>query len=171
MRRLVALVAWLASVPLAASALTLAPMSLGQMTEASELVVRARCVDRAATRTDDGAIESVVRFEVLETAKGTAEGVVEIREPGGTVDGTEMVVPGAPRSRVGDEAVLFLERAPDDTLRVVGMALGYLPVVTAGPGASRVRVSPHLGPGFEAGGLRPVTDVLTRVRTLAERPR
>ncbi len=85
--------------------------------------------------------------------------------------GTEMVVPGAPRSRVGDEAVLFLEHAPDGTLRVVGMALGHLPVVTTAPGVGRVRVSPHLGPGFESGGMRPVSDVMTRVRRLAERPR
>lgn len=158
--------------PSVVAALTVAPMSLGQMTSAAETVVRARCIDRTATKTDDGAIESVVRFEVLEVAKGSPSDTVEVREPGGEVDGTEMVVPGAPRSSAGDEAVLFLERGPKGDYRVVGMALGYLPVVTASPGPSRVRVSPHLSadvggePG--KGGLRPVRDVMTRVRRLAD---
>jgi len=163
----IAITTWAAS----ASALTLAPMSLEQMTTASEAVVRARCVDRTATRGDDGAIESVARFEVVDVAKGSPPSIVEVRQLGGKLDGTEMVVPGAPLSEPGDEALLFLERGPNGGYRVVGMALGYLPVVSTSPGPSRVRVSPHLGAGFESGGLRPVTDVLTRVRRLAETDR
>lgn len=168
-RLLLAFVMTSSAVP--ASALTLAPMSLEQMTSASEAVVQARCVDRTATRGDDGAIESVVRFEVVDVAKGSPPPVVEVRQLGGKLDGTEMVVPGAPLSEPGDEALLFLERGPRGAYRVVGMALGYLPVVSTSPGASRVRVSPHLGAGFETGGLRPVTDVMTRVRRLAETSR
>ncbi|MDG2305386.1 MAG: hypothetical protein P8R42_12210 [Candidatus Binatia bacterium] len=161
----------LLSMPVVAWALTLAPMSLDQMTAASEVVVRGRCLDRTATRTEDGGIESVARFDVVEVAKGEAPKVIEVRQFGGELDGTAVVVPGAPLSEIGDEALLFLERAPGGHLRVVGMALGYLPVVTASPGASVVRVAPYMGAGFESGGLRPVTDVMTRVRRLAERPR
>ncbi len=157
--------------PCVVQALTLAPMSLEQMTAASEIVVRGRCLDRTPTRTEGGAIESVVRFEVVEAAKGEPAAIVEVRQLGGEVDGTAMVVPGAPLSEAGDEALLFLERTPGGDLRVVGMALGYLPVVATSPGPSRVRVAPYLGEGFEGGGLRPVSEVLHRVRGLAERPR
>lgn len=157
--------------PPAAHALTLAPMSLADLTSAAETVVRARCLDRTATRTADGGIESVARFEVVEVAKGEPAKIVEVRQPGGSIDGTEMVVPGAPLSEPGDEALLFLERSPSGNLRVVGMALGYLPIVSGPPGGAMVRVAPYLGEGFESGGLRPVRDVLTRVRRLAERPR
>lgn len=155
--------------PASSRALTLAPMSLAEMTAAAETVVRVRCIDRTTTKNDDGAIESVVRFEVLEAAKGEPGDVVEVRQLGGSHGGTRMVVPGAPLSEEGDEAVLFLERSPAGQLRVVGMALGYLPVVPASPGPSRVRVAPYLGKGFEEGGLKPVSDILDRVRRLAER--
>lgn len=160
---------FLLSMPAVARALTLAPMSLDQMTSAAEVVVRGRCLDRTTMRTEDGGIESVVRFDVVEVAKGDAGDVVEVHQLGGELDGTVVVVPGAPLSEAGDEALLFLERAPGGNLRVVGMALGYLPVVAASPGASVVRVAPYMGKGFESGGLRPVTDVMTRVRRLAER--
>lgn len=158
-------------VPTGAHALTLAPMSLAEMTTTAETVVRARCLDRATTRTEDGAIETVVRFEVLEVAKGDPAKVIEVHQLGGEIDGTAMVVPGAPVSEPGDEALLFLESARGGDLRVVGMALGYLPVVAASPGPAVVRVAPYLGAGFEGGGLRPVGDVLSRVRRLAEKPR
>lgn len=153
-------------------ALTVAPMSLGQMTTTAETVVRARCIDRTPTRTSGSGIETVVRFEVLEVAKGTSFETIEVREPGGEIDDRKVVVPGAPRSAPGDEAVLFLERGPQGHYRVVGMALGYLPVVATSPGAERVRVAPHFSPDLsersEGGALKPVRDVLDRVRRLAE---
>src|SRR6185369_6970195 len=96
---------------------------------------------------------------------------LEVRELGGRIDDTDMVVPGAPLSEPGDEVVLFLEKGDDGGPRIVGVALGYLPVVQGSPGEPVVRVSPHLGEGFESGGVRPVADFLTRVRRLAERPR
>ncbi len=57
MRRFVALWALVVVVPVSAWGLTVAPMSLGQMTEVAEIVVRARCTDRAATQNEDGGIE------------------------------------------------------------------------------------------------------------------
>jgi len=154
-----------------AGALTLAAMSLGEMTSVSDTVVRARCIDRTATRTSGGGIESVARFEVLEAVKGNPGKEIEVRQLGGSLDGTDAIVPGAPLSEEGDEVVLFLERRDDGNLRVVGVALGYLPVVQATAGPPVVRVSPHLGESFESGGLRRVDDFLGRVRRLAERDR
>jgi len=158
--------------PASALALTLAPMSLAEMTRAADVVVWARCVDRTTTRSgESGGIESIVRFEVLDVAKGAPGDVVEVRQPGGELDGTVTVVPGAPLSDAGDEAILFLEHGPGGHLRVVGMALGYLPVASLAPRSRRVRVAPYLGKGFEGGGLRPVDDVMNRVRRVPETSR
>lgn len=149
-----------------ASALTLAAMPLEDLTRHATLVVRARCVGRDVVRGAEGRVESRARFEVLDAAKGAAPGVVTVRQLGGRLDGTEVVVPGAPLSEPGDEAVLFLEPHEGDTMGVVGLALGYLPVtVVAGAGA-RVHVSRALGAEYVAGGVRPVDELLDRVRAI-----
>lgn len=151
-----------------AAALTLAPMTLEQLTAQSTLVVRARCIDRQVTRTPDGRIESRARFAVMETAKGTPPEVVVVRQLGGRDAGTdtELIVPGAPLSEPGDDVVLFLEPSDGDALGVVGLALGYMPVVISPLGSASVQTSRALGGSFASGGMRPVAELLDRVRAI-----
>ncbi len=149
-------------------ALTLAPMSLEQLTASADVVVRARCIDRQVTRTPDGRIESRARFTVVESAKGAPPDVVVVRQLGGRLDDTELIVPGAPLSEAGDDVVLFLASSDDaaDAMGVVGLALGYLPVaVLPGAGAS-VQTSRALGGSFAPGGTRSVAELLQRVRDI-----
>jgi hypothetical protein len=150
-----------------AHALTLAPMTLEQLTGNAALVVRGRCIDRTVTRSTDGRIESLARFQVVARAKGDAPEVVTVRQLGGKVDDTELVVPGAPLSEPGDDVVLFLAPRDDGTHGVVGLALGYLPVVTLPGSGAGVRTSRMLGGVFSDGGVHPVDEVLDRVRTIA----
>lgn len=157
----------LAPSPRPAGALTLAPMTLEQLTGTASIVVRARCIDRTVTKSPDGRIESLARFEVVARAKGESPDVVTVRQLGGRVDDTELVVPGAPLSERGDDVVLFLEPRDDGTHGVVGMALGYMPVVTLPGTGAAVRTSSTLGGVFADGGLHPVGELLDRVRGLA----
>ncbi|HEY8515036.1 MAG TPA: hypothetical protein VIS07_05960 [Candidatus Binatia bacterium] len=151
-----------------ARALTLAAMPLEEMTRAASVVVRARCIDRQVTRSASGRIESIARFEVLEEAKGEGDRVVTVRQLGGRLDadGTELVVPGAPLSEPGDEALLFLEPHDGEVMTVVGLALGYMPVAVLPGSGPVVRVSRVLGAEYASGGVRPVGEILRRVRDL-----
>lgn len=151
----------------AGRALTLAPMTLEQLTGAATIVVRARCIDRTVTRGADGSIASLARFRVVARAKGDAPDVVTVRQLGGRIDGTELVVPGAPLSEPDDDAVLFLEARDDGTHAVVGLALGYMPVVALPGTGAAVRTSRTLGGVFADGAVHPVDELLERVRVLA----
>ncbi|HYC22464.1 MAG TPA: hypothetical protein VEI94_07170 [Candidatus Bathyarchaeia archaeon] len=169
--RRVACVALLAGVatllaPARARAMTLAAMDLEDLTHTSSLVVRARCIDRQAVRNESGQVETVVRFQVLESAKGQASGYVTVRQLGGRLDGLDVVVPGAPQSQEGDEAVMFLEPGTDERMQVVGLARGYFPVVAMPGGSAVVRVASALDRKFPAGGMRPVGEFLHRVREI-----
>lgn len=150
-----------------ARALTLAPMTLEQLTGNATIVVRARCIDRTVTRSADGRIESLARFEVVARAKGDAPDVVTVHQLGGRSGDTELVVPGAPLSETGDDVVLFLEPRDDGTHGVVGLALGYMPVVTLPGTGAAVRTSSTLGGVFADGGVHPVGELLDRVRAIA----
>ncbi|MBM4247713.1 MAG: hypothetical protein FJ148_28650 [Deltaproteobacteria bacterium] len=161
------LVAIVASRPLVAAALTLAPMTLEQLTGNAALVVRARCIDRSVTRSDDGRIESLARFEVVARAKGEGPEVVAVHQLGGRSGDAELVVPGAPLSEPGDDVVLFLEPRDDGTHGVVGLAIGYLPVVVLPGSGAAVRTSRALGGVFADGGLHSVDELLERVREIA----
>jgi hypothetical protein len=149
-----------------ASALSLAALSLEQLTADADVVVRGRCIDRVPTRVGDR-IESVARFEVLDRLAGDVGDVVEVRQWGGKSESRQTVVPGAPLSEPGDEAVLFLAAELDGSYRVVGVAQGYLPVVPSALATPSVRVSRALGPEFATATAWPVESFADRVRRLA----
>ena len=92
--------------PVAGWCLTLAAMSFDELTGHASVVVRARCIDRQVTRSAEGRIESLARFEVTERAKGGAPDVITVRQLGGSDGATTVVVPGAPLSEPGDDVVL-----------------------------------------------------------------
>jgi hypothetical protein len=148
----------------AARALTLAPLTFEQVTQAAQQVVRARCLDRQTTSDASGRVESLAQFEVLERVKGGGSRRVTVRELGGRLDDRSVVVPGAPLSEPGDEVLLFLEPGESGLEQVVGLALGYMPIVTLPGSGALVRVAPSLERGLGRGGLEPLGRVLERVR-------
>lgn len=149
-----------------ARALSLTALSLEELTESAALVIRGRCIDRVPTRRN-GRIESVARFEVVDTFVGAAPTVVEVRQWGGEIDEYSTMVPGAPLSSPDDEAVLFLEEDADGTYRAVGAALGHLPIVISPLAQPLVRVSRVLGPEFGGAATWPLERFGERVRRLA----
>ena len=106
-----------------ASALTLAPMTLEQLTGTASIVVRARCIDRTVTRSPDGRIESLARFEVVTRAKGDSPDVVTVDglfTPGQKADALVTAQPGVALSVLTADCqpVLFA----DPLARVIGAA-------------------------------------------------
>src|ERR1700687_1363982 len=98
------------SVAFAARATTLERMSLGQLAQAADTVVRARCASSSA-RWENGSIWTFNAFDVTERFKGSPPARIQVRSPGGRVGHVSTRVEEAPEFRPGDEAVLFLEAA------------------------------------------------------------
>ena len=93
--------------PLAQST-TLAPLSLAQLTSSAANVVHAECTGNQALWRD-GEIWTVTSFRVLENWKGNPPQEIQVWMIGGRAGPVTSYVPGAPRFRVGEETVLFLE--------------------------------------------------------------
>src|ERR1700677_4949641 len=91
----------------AAAPTTLAHMSVAKLTQASRLIVRARCVDNIAAW-DAAEIWTFSTFEPSEIWKGSSPQRVSVRLLGGRVGNLTSNVSGVPRFKAGEEVVLFL---------------------------------------------------------------
>jgi hypothetical protein len=123
------------SVAFAARATTLERMGLGQLAQAADMVVRARCASSSG-RWENGTIWTFSEFDVTERFKGSSPARIQVRSPGGRVGHVSTRVEEAPEFRPGDEAVLFLEAASD----------GSYGVNTWAEGTFRIRKGSGAGP-------------------------
>jgi hypothetical protein len=129
--------------PVILAALALAPATLGANTfltaEFREIVtdahvaVRGRVTDVRAVRSRAGDVESIVTIAVDTVLKGEATAFVSMRVPGGVIGRYRTVMTGAPVMKVGEHAVFFLKRAPDNTLWPVGLSQGVYRLTAAAP--------------------------------------
>ena len=144
-----------------AEATTLARMSVEQMTQTAQVIVRARCVGHAASW-DAGEIWTLTTFEVEEVWRGSASARITVRLLGGRLGNLTSNVPGVPRFRPGEEVVLFLEATQRGDFTVVSWEQGTFRIgrdvptggqnVTQGS-ASLARFDP-VARKFEATGIR-----------------
>lgn len=111
---LLALLAALLAAPLGATANVVEDLTVAEMSVRSDLVVHGR-VRSVEAAWDEGRtrILTTVRLEVLATLAGEAPAEVVVRQAGGRVGDTELVVAGQPTFVVGQQVVVFLERNPD----------------------------------------------------------
>jgi hypothetical protein len=112
----------------AARSTTLVRMSVAQMTQTAQLVVRARCVANSV-RWDHGEIWTFTSFTVEETWKGPFNSFfnqyLTIRLLGGTIGQFTSNVSGVPRFSPSEEVVLFLEPVdPQGSYSVVSWLQG-----------------------------------------------
>jgi len=107
----------------AATATTLARMSVAQMSHAAHAIVRARCVANSAGW-DADEIWTFTSFEVQEVWQGSAPARITVRLLGGRVGNLTSSVAGVLRFRSGEEIVLFLERTPRGDFSVVSWEQG-----------------------------------------------
>lgn len=114
-----------------ASATTVAPLTLDQMTDASDLVVRGTVESVWVEESDAGRIWTRALVRVDASIKGHADvnDYVTVESAGGTLGTRTTLVPGAARYSVGEEALLFLADKPSKGVYgTVGMGVGKFTV-------------------------------------------
>jgi hypothetical protein len=107
----------------AAAPTTLAHMSIAKLTQASRVIIRARCVDNSSAW-DAGEIWTFSTFEPTEIWKGSSPQRVSVRLLGGRVGNLTSNVSGVPRFHAGEEVVLFLAPTARGDFSVVSWVQG-----------------------------------------------
>jgi len=134
--------------PLARST-TLARLSLAQLTSAATAVVDVQCTGSQALWRG-GEIWSVTSFRVLEDWKGTSPRDIQVWMIGGSVGPVTSYVPGAPRFRAGENAILFPEPTRSGVLSITGWGEGTFRIRRdARTGEMRVTQDTAATPGFD----------------------
>jgi hypothetical protein len=113
--------------PIAAA--TLARLSLSDMATQSTAIVRAKVMDSYSALSGQ-VIYTHYKLQVSERLKG--QNVAEVVVRGGTANGIQQLVPGAPRFNKGDEYVFFLWAGPDGLNQVIGLTQGMFTVAAGG---------------------------------------
>jgi hypothetical protein len=106
-----------------ASGTTLMRMSLAQISQAAQVIVRARCIG-SSTGWDAGEIWTFTSFKIEETWHGSAPAQVSVRLLGGRVGNITSTVSGVPRFSPGEEVVLFLVPTPRGDFSIVSWEQG-----------------------------------------------
>jgi len=110
---------------LAAQATLVPALSLRGLIDQSEIIVHGR-VTRSWTAWDSEHkyIWTHSRLEILDRVKGNPGSSVTVSEPGGSLDGVNMSISGAPDYGIGETAIVFLYRTPIGYLRATGFGQG-----------------------------------------------
>jgi hypothetical protein len=110
---------------LAAQATLVPALSLRSLIDQSEIIVHGR-VTRSWAAWDSAHkyIWTHYRLEIIDRVKGNPGHSVTLSEPGGSLDGVNMSISGAPGYGVGETAIVFLYRTPVGYLRATGYAQG-----------------------------------------------
>lgn len=110
-----------------ASATTIKPMSVEELTRAADSVVQAQALDSwSAWNPQHTIIFTYTRFAVQRALKGAAPEQIVLKQPGGIVGGYGQRVPGVRTFQQGESAVLFLRptATADGTHVIVGLVQG-----------------------------------------------
>jgi hypothetical protein len=108
---------------------TLVAASLEQLTAYSPAVARVRVTSTGPVRADARHVVTLTECEVLEVLKGNLDATLTVSTPGGQLEDLGQQVAGAPRFKVGEEAVLFLRSPLRGTWQVTGLEQGKWTVV------------------------------------------
>jgi hypothetical protein len=116
----------------AATATTLQPLDMAELSEAAQVVVHGQVVEQACRWSRDGQrIETVVTVEVMTRIRGEAGRETSFAVPGGRIGHEVGQVDGTPRFAVGEEVVVFLDVRGPDPPQLVGLGQGVLRVFVA----------------------------------------
>lgn len=94
-----------------ASAVSLRPLDIAQLTTQAELVIHGRVISQEVTLDETSQrVVTFTTFEVIDTLKGTTGETHRIKQLGGHLSGSDTVhrVPGVPRFVDGEELIVFL---------------------------------------------------------------
>lgn len=111
---LVAVVLVTAGVPTDDAGAAVRPLSLSDLVAGADLCVRGVVVEATPAWTPDhGMIHTTVEINLVETLMGDPGDVLEVRVPGGDLDGISIRNGEAPAFAVGEDVVVFLRADPE----------------------------------------------------------
>jgi len=122
-----------------ASATTLQQLSLDDMILQSTGIVRAQVIGSSAALRGQN-IYTYYRLQILETAKaaGSPAGEIDVAVPGGTLNGTRDMVPGAPTLVTGSQYVVFLWTSRSGLTQIIGLSQGLFVAINEAAGKIRL---------------------------------
>jgi hypothetical protein len=109
------------------TATTVIPPTFDQLVKQAELIFQGTVTDARSVWEGEGGqrhIETYVTFKVDDSVKGDAGNSYTIRMLGGTVGDQTMEVSDAPKFKVGDRDILFVEHNYDQFVPLVGIDYG-----------------------------------------------
>jgi hypothetical protein len=129
--------------PILLCAISLPQLSLEDLVAQSDTIAEGQVIRTwTAMDSENKFIWTHYEIKVSNRLKGLAEATVEIGEPGGTLNGVTLIVPGSARYAVGEEVSVFLYRTPIGYLRTTNYGQGrFILPDTASRTAFRKRVA------------------------------
>ena len=109
------------------TATTVIPPTFEQLVRQAELIFQGTVTDVKSFWEGEGAqrhIETYVTFQIADNVKGEAGNSYMIQMLGGTVGDETMLVTDAPKFKVGDRDILFVEHNYDQFVPLVGIGHG-----------------------------------------------
>jgi hypothetical protein len=136
MRRLsVLLLGFAALIP--APATTVRSASLDELIQLASSVVRGR-VTESSTALKGTLIYTHYTVQVLDQWKGPAAVQVDVQIPGGSYNGEQQSIAGAPQLAIGTQYVFFLWTAPSGANLPLGLSQGVLSIESDAAGGATV---------------------------------
>ena len=122
-----------------ARATTVIPPTFDQLVGDAELIFQGTVTDVRSQWIGDGAeraVVSFITFQIEDALKGNPGGSYTIRMLGGTIDGKTWEVTDAPKFKVGERDILFVEHNGSQFIPLVGIMHGRFHVQTEPNGAN-----------------------------------
>lgn len=122
----------------AAKATTVIPPTFDELVTRAETIFEGTVTGTRSEWTDEGAnrhIVTYVTFKIEDAIKGALGAEYTIRMFGGTVNGQTIEVTDAPKFKVGDRDILFVEHNGSQFIPLVGIMHGRFHVQSDGAGA------------------------------------
>src|SRR3954447_21710247 len=123
----IAMLAWALAAFSPAQATTVTRASLDDLIQKSTSIGRGRVVG-ASTTVHGALVYTHYTIQVLERWKGAAADQVQVQVPGGSFNGMQQNIAGAPQLGPGSEYVFFLWTGPSRATHVLGLSQGVLDI-------------------------------------------
>jgi hypothetical protein len=125
----------------ALTATTVRPASVERLSQLATVVIEGHATNSwSEWNAQHTAIYTYTQFQVVRTLKGNSASTVLVRQRGGTKDGIRQVLFGVRHFQAGEDAVLFLQPAPETngTMQVVDLMQGNFRVMHDSTGTATV---------------------------------
>lgn len=146
------------------------PLSLEELTDHSEVIMRGKVSSKTCLRDDSGRIITRIQLEVEEVWKGEAIGkTFTIIQAGGVLGGQRTIVVGQATFAIGEEAVVFLALNARGEGVVLGVCQGKFEIFQDASGNRQVRNFFHGGAPGGGGSAQALQNKINNHRlTLAD---